>query len=696
MNNQDFIEALESDTTSAEIEAAKATLEGIGERLRFDRSLITKPENLAAILTLKTHALGDFLNVEAAIVKAGIGKKMLAGLLEKAEGEKPQLKKLESPRRFVGDLLAVPELMRGLILPAGYEITPDESGGYVLTTAGEFDPQIIAHCAPFITGRTVDVETGECGIRLSFSRGNGFSHVVINRGDLFNGRKFVDLAGIGYPVTSNNASFQVDYFAESEAANLPQLPKISTTSHLGWQSKTLDSFLIGRELIRGNGESVETQIDLNSMDWPADGICFRSSSAGHEQILKGFRREGSLESWIETVTLAAEFPRVMLGVYAAFASICLPIFDCPSFAVDFCSRTSQGKTTLQRLAASVWGDPNENKNASALLTWNQTKVSIERRLAVLRNLPLLLDDTKKATDPRQIAAIIYSHSGGQGKGRGSLTGVQTVLNWHNVLISSGEQPLTSYSTDGGAVMRVLEIEGAPFGRQDVETGQIVKKINTGACENFGHAGAEFVRYLIQNREHWDAWRAEFKRRAADYLQRAASDKAGRLADYAAALAQAAILAHTALDLPFPYADPLETLWTEISGEADDPLGAKKALRYVLSWAAQNEHRFDGRLDYDKFGSAITPAGGVLGRWDAGEKYESIAFYPHVIEDVLTGQKFHTDSILRQWKEWGWLNCDHPKKFVTKTWIRDEKAQRWMIQVSKAGILAAFDENSESE
>ena len=680
--NQEFIEALESDTTSAEIEAAKATLEGIGERLRFDRSLITKAENLAAILTLKTHALGDYLNIEAAIVKAGIGKKMLAGLLEKAEGERPtQAKKLELPRRFVGDLLAVPEPIRGLILPAGYDITADESGGYVLTTAGEFDPQIIAHCAPFITGRTVDVETGECGIRLSFSRGNGFSHVVINRGDLFNGRKFVDLAGIGYPVTSNNASFQVDYFAESEAANLPQLPKISTTSHLGWQGKTLDSFLIGRELIRGNGESVETQIDLNSMDWPADGICFRSSSAGHDQILKGFRREGSLDAWIETVTLASEFPRVMLGVYSVFASICLPIFDCPSFAVDFCSRTSQGKTTLQRLAASVWGDPNENKTTSALLTWNQTKVSVERRLAVMKHLPLLLDDTKKAADVRQIPAIIYSHSGGQGKGRGNLTGVQAVLTWHNVLISSGEQPLTSYSNDGGAVMRVLEIEGAPFGRQDIETGKIVKRINSAACQHFGHSGPEFVRWLVQNREHWDAWKAEYQRRSADYLERASSEKAGRLADYAAAIAQAAILFHTALDLPFPYADPLETLWAEISGEADDPLGAKKALRYVLSWAASNEHRFYGReLDV-----RTAPNGGWLGKWQRGDD-QPIAIYPHQVEDVLRGQKFEPQSILNEWKDRGWLDVKPDvKRFTKQVRIRGEENPVWMIVLNSEAI-----------
>lgn len=691
----EFLESLESEMPVSEpLADARRVVAGLAVRVQADKKAAFAPDVIAALRLLKERDRGEYVqaietlkacSVSVQEVKSEVGKS--AKLRVVTEGE--------TMRRLACDYLPNAPIS-DLVVPGEYRIAEDGSGGYELLHASLFGSEVVAHCAPFITGRTEDIETRDCGIRVSWSRGNGFSHYVFNRGDLFNARKIVEFAGIGYPVTSNNGKLQVDYFAEMEAANLPQLPKIKTTSHLGWQGKGNESFLIGRELIRGNGESVETQIDLNSMDWPEDGICFRSNSAGHDQILAGFRREGSLESWTEILAIAANYPRVLLGVYASLASVCLPIFDCASFIVDFCSRTSQGKTTLQRLAASVWGDPNENKTTSALLTWNQTKVSVERRLAVLKHLPLLLDDTKKAADVRQIPAIIYSHSGGQGKGRGSLTGVQAVLTWHNVLISSGEQPLTSYSNDGGAVMRVLEIEGAPFGRQDVETGKIVKRINSAACQHFGHAGPEFVRWLVQNREHWDAWKAEYQRRSADYLERAASEKAGRLADYAAAIAQAAILFHTALELPFPYADPLETLWAEISGEADDPLGAKKAMQYLISWASQNEHRFDGRVDTDKFGSPTTPSGGILGRWDPGEKYEFIAFHPHVIEDVLTSKKFDTNSILRQWKEWGWISCDHPKKFVKKVWIRDEKAQRWMIQVSKVGILAAFDENSESE
>lgn len=675
--NQEFITELEQDTTSEPLAAARKVVSGLADRVIKDMKAAFDPDVIAALRLLKDESPGDYEEA-IAILKACDVRIRTVEQSVKGAGKLRVVGDGENLRRLACDYLPSSPIS-DLVVPGEYRIDQDGSGGYELLKTSLFGSEVVAHCAPFITGRTEDIETGDCGIRLSWSRGNGFRHFVVNRGDLFNGRKIVELASIGYPVTSNNAKFQVDYFAEFEAANLPQLPKISTTSHLGWQGKNLDPFLIGRELIRGNGESVETQIDLNSMDWPKDGICFRSSSTGHEQILAGFRREGSLDAWIETVTLASEFPRVMLGVYSVFASICLPIFDCPSFAVDFCSRTSQGKTTLQRLAASVWGDPNENKNASALLTWNQTKVSIERRLAVLRNLPLLLDDTKKATDPRQIAAIIYSHSGGQGKGRGSLTGVQTVLNWHNVLISSGEQPLTSYSTDGGAVMRVLEIEGAPFGKQDAETGRIVKRINTGACENFGHAGAEFVRYLIQNREHWDAWKTEFKRRAADYLQRAASDKAGRLADYAAALAQAAILAHTALDLPFPYADPLETLWHEISGEADDPLGAKKALRYLLSWAASNEHRFFGReLDV-----RTPPNGGWLGRWDQGDD-EPIAIYPHQVEDLLRAQKYNPESILGEWRERGWLDVKpEDKRFVKQIRVNRTERARMIILTPEA-------------
>lgn len=678
-NETEFLESLEAEMPVSEpLADARRVVAGIAVRVQADKKAAFAPDVIAALRLLKEQDRGEYVQAIETLKACGVSVQEVKSEVSKsaklrvvAEGE--------TMRRLACDYLPNAPIS-DLVIPGEYRISEDGSGGYELLHTSLFGSEVVAHCAPFITGRTEDIETRDCGIRVSWSRGNGFSHHVFNRGDLFNARKIVEFAGIGYPVTSNNGKLQVDYFAEMEAANLMQLPKIKTTSHLGWQGRDRESFLIGRELIRGNGESVETQIDLNSMDWPADGICFRSNSSGHDQILAGFRREGSLESWTEILAVAANYPRVLLGVYASLASVCLPIFDCPSFIVDFCSRTSQGKTTLQRLAASAWGDPNENKTTSALLTWNQTKVSVERRLAVLKHLPLLLDDTKKAADVRQIPAIIYSHSGGQGKGRGSLTGVQAMLTWHNVLISSGEQPLTSYSNDGGAVMRVLEIEGAPFGRQDIETGEIVKKINSGACQNFGHAGAEFIRWLVRNREHWDAWKSEYQRRSADYLERAASEKAGRLADYAAAIAQAAILFHTALDLPFPYADPLETLWAEISGEADDPLGAKRALRYVLSWAASNEHRFFGReLDV-----RTAPNGGWLGRWDQGDD-EPIAIYPHQVEDVIRSQKFNPEAIFGEWRERGWLDVKAEDKRFTKQ-IRVNRTERARMIVLTSDAL----------
>ncbi len=686
---EDFISSLENDDIqSDELAQARNIVQGLAVRVTSDKKAAFAPDIIAALRFLKAEVRGEF--EEACDVLKACGVSIQAIKQEVSKDKLRLVQAGEKLRHLACDfpqLRNLPELIRSIVVPSGYKISADDAGGYELilekpgVIPGTTNYDLVAHCAPFVTGRTKDIESDSQGLRLSWSRGDKFEHLVVNRAQLSDSRSMISLSDVGYPVNSNNAKLQVDYFARAEAENLTNLPTVNTTSHLSWQGKKdkLNYFLVGRELIQGEGETINTDVDLNSLDWPDNSIIFRSSSPGADQTIAGFKRGGSFEAWKEAAEIASQFPRVIIGLYASFASIMLPIFDCPNFILDFCSRTSQGKTTTQRIAGSVWGDPDERKPGSVVLTWNQTKVSVERRLAILGSLPLFLDDTKKAADTREIPKIIYSQTGGQGRGRGSLQGIQTMLHWQNILISSGEQPITSFSNDGGVKMRVLEIEGAPFGEQNSQTARIVEALNFAICQNYGHAGPEFVQWLMQNRAFWPEWRAEYVRRVEGYTKAALSEKASRLAAYAAVIAQTATLVHTALDLPWQYSDPLSTLWDEISIDADDPLGCKKALRYLLEWCDSNSARFVGReLEPGK-----APVNGWLGKWERGDD-SPLAIYPKYVEDILSQQKFHPDSILKEWRERGWLDANGPNRFTKLTRIRvNENPIRLIVFTEKA-------------
>src|SRR5262249_9142027 len=151
---------------------------------------------------------------------------------------------------------------------------------------------------------------------------------------------------------------------------------------------------------------------------------------------------------------------------------------------DFSGPTSQGKTTTLRLAASCWGCPDETQQSAALGTWDSTRVWIERHSNVLHNIPLILDDTKRARR-NQVGQTLYDVANGRGRGRGSVKGTQASGTWQTLLISSGEAPITSFTEDGGTRARVLVVWGSPFGGNDDATAQTVQGVSETICENFG-------------------------------------------------------------------------------------------------------------------------------------------------------------------------------------------------------------------
>lgn len=680
------------DPSQMDLEVAKNIMAG----LQFADNVLQRafePDVIAALALLKDEARGDFAEAKNTLKALKVPIADVQSAIKEHQAKLRIIKGGEHLIHTAGDFLAdapIPDL----VIPSDYRLHPDKTTMSSFTPFG-FSDEVIAHGALLITGRTRDIDGENEGLRVSWKRGGAWRHKIVDRGVIANARELVALANSGFPVTSSDSKAQVEYFAKFEAENYSAMPVTQTTSHLGWQGPAGNSgFLIGREFIQPNGESAAAEMRPDSMEWASGVITFRGSGPGDDQIIEGYSREGTLAGWIATIEKVKAYPRVLAAIYTSFVPPMLRILDCPNFVLDLCSRTSQGKTSTQRAAASPWGNPDERKPGAALQTWDATKVYIERASALLGGLPLILDDTKRAKDPRLIAETLYGVTSGRGRGRGTIPGVAVSRTWHTVLISSGEQPVTSFTNDGGTRMRVLEIEGAPFGKQNVETGKVVETLNLGVRANYGHAGPEFVRFLIKNREKWPEWKREFHQLAEAYIKLSGSERAGRLATYAAAVVKTAELVHEALGLPWSFEDPVEQLWKEIAGEAEDPLGSRRAMRLLLSWAWANESRFFGREETNRNGEPVSPSAGWIGRWERGADFEYIAFYPHHIEKFLKDHEFNHDSILGEWRERKWLDLegDDRKRFTKRVRIRGEgtKEERPHCVVVNRGAIDTLD------
>lgn len=587
--------------------------------------------------------------------------------------EKRRKMKQQTQSARIGELISdapVPDLS----VPARYALDNQHTYTTSVNDEGEQTRKILAHAPVLLLGISRDIELDRESLDLCWRRHGKWQSQTVDRDICADSRKIVGLSAFGFPVNSSNARTLVEYIADFEACNLAELPVTYVSGHLGWQGRdgTL-GFLFGHDFVPMS-------------DGPV--VSFRGVDAGDDQLAEGYRSAGDISTWIGVIAPAMKHDRARLAFYAAFTPALLHVLKCSNFVLDFCGRTSVGKTTLQRIAASVVGDPDEKSSSSALGTWDSTKVFIERASAVMTGLPVILDDTKRAKNGRVIADMLYTVANGRGRGRGNIKGISRTGTWRTVLISSGEQPATSYTNDGGTRGRVLEVRGLPFDSNDANTRRLVERLNVDLMRHYGHGMPLFVRWLMANRESWDEWANQYRDSIAKYADRVTDPVAGRLGAYAAAIETTAALVHVAFAaeghaLPWEYSNPVEPLWGGIVREASDALGEEEALRDVVSWAMSNQQSFYGRHK-SEIGDTRTPPGGWLGRWDVGQKWGYIAFANHHLVQFLERGKYNPTEILNAWRERGWLDVPPGQKGYQKM-LRLDGQRQWFVVLQRAAI-----------
>jgi len=192
--------------------------------------------------------------------------------------------------------------------------------------------------------------------------------------------------------------------------------------------------------------------------------------------------------------------------------------------------------------------------------------------------------------------------------------------------------------------------------------------------HFGHAGPQFVKWLNDHKDCWEDLVEIYRLAIDEFSSMLPSDRSRidvavvtRLAQPAAALRVAAMVAHWALDLPWEVVDPLDTLWPEIVADTGGATGDQRALALVVSYAHSRRETFCGPSG----SSGQAPAAGWSGRWDSGVTWEYIAFYPHVLKKMLAEFGFAPEAVLAGWKERGWLDVGRGRGFDKPTRVNGQ-------------------------
>jgi hypothetical protein len=564
-----------------------------------------------------------------------------------------------------------------LLVPPTYQV--DDSGIYRRGSnpiTGEVSLTEIASRPIVIAGRCRSIQDQSVQLVMVWRNSNGqCSQHTVPRRQVSDARSAVALSDLDAPIHSNNAAEVIGYIHDFEAANNEILPEARVSAVMGWQGQ--DSFVWGRNQVRASGIQCSGAIEeLPPSQWQSGQIHLLPGEPGVRAVAEGFHTRGTLKEWVEMVRLALPYPKVMLGIFAALVPPLMKFLpELSNFILDFCGSTSQGKTTTLRVAASVWGCPDE-RNGGILHTWDVTLVFAERIAALCDYLPVFLDDTKRVRRPEELGKHIYNFASGVGRGHGSIHAVQRTTRTHSVLLSTGEAPMTSFTNDGGTRARCLCLWGSPFGGTDARTVEVVRRINGGVLRQYGQLGPLMIQTLLATPGLQSEIQQIFEAQLDHWSQRAgANGVAGRAAHYVAALGVAEHLFHRMTSLPCGESSPLSYAWEAVVKGAVESDRATDALKAVLSWATSQQGRFHGRLEAEG-GDATAPPGGWLGAWTRGEDWKYLAVLPTELRGFLERQKFDVEAVLRTWedREWLWRDGEHR----TRKMMVGERRERCLV------------------
>ena len=437
-----------------------------------------------------------------------------------------------------------------LTLDCGQYICTDD--GVMLAAYG--DTTVVCPHPIMLSGRLVNLDSGEVRLEVSFRRGAEWRAVVVEKVILASAAKIIDLARLGIAVDSENAKALVKYFTDLEAMNYDRLPERHSVARVGWTT---------------SGKFVPY----------ADSVEF-DGAPGFRAVFDSFHPNGDRDAWFKAASKArneSTIARIVLA--ASLASVLVGPLHALPFFVHIWGRSGNGKTMLLKLAASVWASPNSSEGY--VRNFNSTIVGLETAAGFFNSAPLCVDELQVVKNRRDYDDIIYMLSEGQGRSRGSKDGsFQQIKSWQNTIITTGEMPITSDFSGAGAISRIIEIS---CGKERLLSDY--RGLSDTLSHNWGFAGKEFVEGLTPQvleaaKKVQEEYRAAFEASATtEKLALSAS-----LILTADALAELLIW-HTGTSLSA--VDLAKYLPTEKEVDTN-----QRALEWLYGTIAENESKFD--------------------------------------------------------------------------------------------------------
>lgn len=482
--------------------------------------------------------------------------------------------------------------------------------------------------------RLVNVDTQECMTELGFRYDNEpWQSVIFDRETLASKAKIVKLASRDINVTGTTASNLCEYIAEALQRNRDVIPKKKSIGRMGWIGHTAFSPYMD-DLIPDNEDQ-------------------------YRNFWNAVKPTGDEQKYNKTIQEIRESTQVIprIALATSLASVLVKPCGGLPFVTHIWGRTSTGKTVTLMVASAVWGNPEVGQYTRS---FNATAVGLELSAAFLNNLPLILDELQTISKRKDFEDIIYELTEGTNRSRGQKDGgTQIMRQWANSIVTSGEQPITTTSSGGGMIGRIIELDcsGVSLFQDPHKTAEVLK-------HSYGFLGKRFVELLLK-----DGMLDEVR----EYREKAYADILTQKPNVAEKQAFSASLILTADHIATKYLlqDDNELKTSDILGflaDIDDADQNKRAYDWLYSWITSNTmHFFTKDTNWDEVRT------NVYGLTEP----DKIVILRSVFNDACQEAGFNPASFARWLRDNGYSECDSYKgklRLDKSYWINGKAAK----------------------
>ncbi|MDR1475001.1 MAG: DUF927 domain-containing protein [Holosporales bacterium] len=221
----------------------------------------------------------------------------------------------------------------------------------------------------------------------------------------------------------------------------------------------------------------------------------------------GYDQEGTLEDWQEHVAKYCIGNHILtLSLCIGLSGLLLRLFpQIGTTVVNLIGKTSLGKTTALKVAASLWGGQKYVKQ------WRATDNSLESIAEAHNDGLLILDDLGQA-DSKKVGEIAYMLGNQRGKGRcNANSSLKRIKSWSLSVLSSGEVSLedklneAGLKAKGGHKVRFIDIDaivsdecGIYNNLHGLNSGaELSNHLKEQASKYYGIVSERFVNWLIE-------------------------------------------------------------------------------------------------------------------------------------------------------------------------------------------------------